>query len=175
MFDWPICIHVDLCGKISFKPSIWCVYWIPCTRKHTFRHQTHLSSCIGSKYMRYYWNTLIIWRPSWIFIKFWSWTDANLFFLIIYILHYYTTFQINIKIWYFDLVFRRNNIGIRKLHFWWRPFWKSLRKTTFAMEIQSETCQVLNRNRKTFIKKLVLEDHGGGGVQAVRAILHVRL
>ena len=69
---------IDLCGKISFKPSTWCVYWIPCTRKHTFRHQEHLSSCIGSKSRRYYWNTLIIWRPSWIFIKFWSWTDANL-------------------------------------------------------------------------------------------------
>ena len=70
---------IDLCGKISFKPSTWCVYWIPCTRKHTFRHQEHLSSCIGSKSRRYYWNTLIIWRPSWIFIKFWSWTNANLF------------------------------------------------------------------------------------------------
>ena len=140
---------IDLCGKISFKPSIWCVYWIPCTQKHTFRHQKHLSSCIGSKSMRYYLNTLLIWRPSWIFIKFWSWTDAKFFCLIIYVLNYYNSFQINIKIWYFDLVFRRNNIGIRKLHFWWRPFWKSLRKkNTFAMEIQSETCQVLKSIEK---------------------------
>ena len=59
------------------------------------------------------------------------------------------------------------------------------------MEIQSETCQVLKsvekrlygnsigdmsgleKRGKTFIKKLVLEDHGGGG--AGGAILHVRL
>ena len=76
-------------------------------------------------------------------------------------LHCSTTFQINIKIWHFDLVFRRNNIGIRKFHFWWRPFWKSLWKTTFAMEIQSETCQVLKSMEKRLYKSWFWRIMGG--------------